>query len=105
MNSFLFSSHFILLFHKIRSMEDLGLPYPMPEHKPVLLVDIGENPDGIGPGWYYDTENGFYIPEYVPPEPTQEEIRALDRDEMLLDQQLLLLDIQAVLTKGGVAHE
>ena len=25
--------------------------------------------------------------------------------EMLLDQQLLLLDIQAVLTKGGVANE
>ena len=56
----------------------------------------------------YDQETDtfyWHIPEPVEPEPTEEEIAQLDRDEMLLDQQLLLLDIQAALTKGGVINE
>ena len=88
--------------------ESLGMPI---EHPGIYTINIENHPqrDEIAMNMRYNRETDtfyWHVPEPTPePEPTEEEIAQLDRDEMLLDQQLLLLDIQAALTKGGVANE
>lgn len=99
-------AHWIFDPVAIFGMDEMPQLPPDPEGNPIVLVDITSNTE-VQEGWDYDSETSrFTEPVIVPPEPlpplppsTAEKIDylvtdALDKDEVALDQTLMLLNIQ-----------